>query len=209
MRIGFMIKSVIFFCFLIFFTGVVYGVIQGSHHDFSGNGWSSGEICIVCHTPHNADPYGDNIIDAPLWNHDVDMATVYALYTSPTMDVAAEQPRGISKLCLSCHDGVIAVDSFGGNSGSEFIGGASLIETVLSNDHPISIPWEHQTEIRSGMCGGCHSHHGPNPFQSELPFFDGYVECATCHDVHNTVGYDHLLRLPTQNSEICFHCHGK
>jgi len=208
MKNGFIIKSVIFLFFLIFFTGVVHGVIQGSSHDFSGNGWASGEICIVCHTPHNADPYGDNITDAPLWNHDADMTTVYTLYTSPTMDVAAEQPRAISKLCLSCHDGVIALDSFGGNSGSAYIAGDSLIETVLSDDHPISIPWEHQNEVSSGGCSNCHSHH-PVAFISPLPFFDGYVECATCHDVHNTVGYVHLLRLPTQNSEICFHCHGK
>ncbi|MCP5103244.1 MAG: cytochrome C, partial [bacterium] len=171
-------------------------------------GWAGGEICLPCHTPHNADPYGDNITDAPLWNHDADMTTVYTLYSSPTMNVAPEQPRGISKLCLSCHDGVIALDSFGGATGGTPISGDAMLDTTLADDHPISIEWVHQLEIRSGQCMSCHSVH-PNAFISVLPFFDGYVECASCHDVHNTVGYDHLLRLPRQNSEICLHCHGK
>ena len=29
--------------------------ISGSAHDFSGHGWNTGgELCEVCHTPHNA-----------------------------------------------------------------------------------------------------------------------------------------------------------
>jgi len=38
--------------------------ISGSAHDFSGNGWSGGQICIVCHTPHNADA---TVAESPAW----------------------------------------------------------------------------------------------------------------------------------------------
>lgn len=180
--------------------------ITGSAHDFSSRGWSNGEICIACHTPHNADT---TQMDAPLWNHEVTNA-VFALYSSPTLDSTPVQPRGISKLCLSCHDGTIALDSFGGNSGSNYISGSAMIDTVLTNDHPISIYWSHQVEFNTGS-GTCLNCHNPTPteFNPILPFFDRYLECATCHDVHNTVGYDHLLRLPLANSELCLHCHGK
>lgn len=75
--------------------------IAGSDHDFSGEGWAGGQICIVCHTPHNSDV---SVADAPLWNHEVSTA-LYTLYSSPTLDATVNQPSGASKLCLSCHDG--------------------------------------------------------------------------------------------------------
>ena len=205
-----LIRIFVLVLFMFVLTGTVYGVIQGSAHDFSGSGWTGGEICLPCHTPHNADPYGDNIIDAPLWNHDADMTTVYTLYSSPTFDSTPNQPQGISKLCLSCHDGVIALDSFGGAAGGNYISGNALIDTDLSDDHPISIYWSHQVEFKtgSGTCVNCHNP-SPTDFNPILPFFNRYLECATCHDVHNTVGYDHLLRLPLANSQLCLHCHGK
>ncbi|MCF6248770.1 MAG: cytochrome C, partial [Desulfobacula sp.] len=83
--------------------------ITGSAHDFSGaTTWnSSGEICITCHTPHNAD-----INEQPLWNHTVTAAS-YTLYTSGTLDSVAGQPAGTSKRCLSGHDGTGALDSYG------------------------------------------------------------------------------------------------
>jgi hypothetical protein len=89
--------------------------ITGSVHDFSAYGWSNGEICSICHIPHN----GSTTSDAPIWNHAVSSAT-YTLYSSSTMDVVAEQPGpgSYSRMCLSCHDGTVAVDSFGGNTGT-------------------------------------------------------------------------------------------
>jgi predicted CXXCH cytochrome family protein len=210
MRNKWVFKNFVFLFSLILFPTFMFCIIQGSKHDFSSTGWANGEICIVCHTPHNADPYGDNIIDAPLWNHDADMSTVYTLYSSPTLDSTPEQPRGMSKLCLSCHDGIIALDSFGGNVGTNNMTGDALIDTDLTDDHPISIYWSHQVEFKTGSstCINCHNP-SPTDFNPILPFFDRYLECATCHDVHNTEGYDHLLRLPTTGSQLCFHCHGK
>ena len=42
--------------------------IVGSAHDFSDDSWNTtGQICLVCHTPHNADVTVNN---APLWNHE-------------------------------------------------------------------------------------------------------------------------------------------
>ncbi|MCP4665756.1 MAG: hypothetical protein GY849_05270, partial [Deltaproteobacteria bacterium] len=48
-----------------------------------------------------------------------------------------------------------------------------------------------------------------------LPFFDNgsgnnnRLECATCHDVHNSYGLESLLRKTKAGSVICLECHNK
>ncbi len=196
-------------CLFVLFvcTQGAWGSISGSAHDFSGNGWSGGKICEPCHTPHNAD---STMTGAPLWNHEVSTAT-YTLYSSPTMDVTVEQPGPVSKVCLSCHDGTVAVDSFGGQTGSTMITGAANLGTDLSNDHPIGILWQHQT-TGPGAASDCNPcHFGPEP--RKVVFFgtsyaDGLkMECASCHDVHNGAGFPFLTVETMANSQLCFQCH--
>jgi hypothetical protein len=119
-------------------------VITGSAHDFSGDGWSGGQICVVCHTTHN----GSVVQGAPLWNHELTTGTGgWTLYAGVAMAATPLDPgfgqagEGISTLCLSCHDGTVALDSFGGNTGTTFISGAANVTTDLSDDHPIAIPY--------------------------------------------------------------------
>ncbi|KPK11973.1 MAG: hypothetical protein AMJ68_03915 [Acidithiobacillales bacterium SG8_45] len=177
--------------------------IAGSAHDFSGSGWSGGEVCVVCHTPHNSDT---SAVDAPLWNHELSTSN-YTMYDSPTLGAKpTNQPRGTAKLCLSCHDGTVAIDSFGGVSGSNLMTSKANLTPNLSDDHPISIKWEHQNQTPS--CANCHSSHD-QPYSNPLPFFSGYIECATCHDVHSETVEPKLLRMSLQGSQLCLHCHGK
>jgi hypothetical protein len=64
------------------------------------------EICVFCHTPHGA----NTAIDAPLWNRGERGGTSYEMYDSGSLDTTMPiGPGGASKLCLSCHDGTIAV----------------------------------------------------------------------------------------------------
>src|SRR5262249_52548917 len=100
------------------------------------------EICIFCHTPHNANPA------APLWNQTLSSAT-YTPYTSSTMVATAGLPTGSSKLCMSCHDGTVALGNLlnagtgaagqiamSGTAGGKMTG-TSLLSTNMINDHPI------------------------------------------------------------------------
>lgn len=179
--------------------------IKNSVHDFSDEGWSNGEICIVCHTPHGGAPD----VAAPLWNH-VTTQAVYELYDSPSMDAEVEQlaPGSNSRMCLSCHDGTTAVDAYGGNGGSYMAPESVVVGTDLSNDHPVGIRYSHQT---GGSCRNqCHNfEYSPTPGPwKEVKFYDGRVECSSCHDVHNNVAKDvKLLRKTMQGSALCLNCH--
>ncbi|NIR43522.1 MAG: cytochrome C, partial [Gemmatimonadetes bacterium] len=59
-------------------------------------------VCIFCHTPHHASEV------TPLWSRFLSVAS-YTPYNSSTLKVSAApgQPTGVSRLCLSCHDGTI------------------------------------------------------------------------------------------------------
>lgn len=192
--------------------------ITGSAHDFSGEVWSGGEICLPCHTPHNADT---TVSDSPLWNHEVTTA-IFTVYSSPTLEVTPGQPTGVSKLCLSCHDGTVALDSFGGTAGTVFISPSASLTTDLSDDHPVcfDLPQYNGADAThhddTPICSNCHFSGGGVPWASspsspraELPFFDRRLECATCHDAHNTLGLMSMLRKTVEGSAICLHCHNK
>ena len=113
-------------------TQAFAGTITASAHDFSTTGWSGGRICVACHTPHNSDA---TVTDAPLWNHEL-TASTFTMYDRASLDgVITTGPDGVSLLCLSCHDGTVAKDSFGGASGTDFMTGAPNLGTDLSNDH--------------------------------------------------------------------------
>jgi len=186
----------------VFLSTAIAGGIVGSKHDFSLQSWADSEICKPCHTPHNADI---SIDDAPLWNHELTNAT-YQLYTSPTLIEQVDQPGPSSRLCMSCHDGTVAMDSFGGAAGTHYMTGEALIGTDLRNDHPVGIRWRHQTG--SLDCISCHDvSSGGDLFSSELPFYDAKVECATCHEPHNSQSIDGMLRMSNNASRLCLYCH--
>lgn len=184
--------------------------IANSAHDFSGDGWNtSGEMCIVCHTPHNADTI---VADAPLWNHEVTAVAAFTVYTGPgTLDATVGQPSGVSKLCLSCHDGTVAVDNFGGTTtGTITIGGGALVGTDLSNDHPISLTYDAALATTDGgLFDPTAANSGLGGTITADLLFSNSLECGSCHDVHDTAGNTMLLRVDNAGSALCMTCHNK
>lgn len=187
--------------------------ISGSKHDFSSFGWSNGRICVVCHTPHN----GDTTVDAPLWNHETTTAT-FTLYSSPTLDAAPGQPTGVSKLCLSCHDGTVAVDSYAGATGTAMMAGidpASDVGTDLSNDHPVSFTYDSALAATDGELTDPAADGDTDPdtvgaAAPFLPLWGGEMQCSSCHDVHNTATADDYLLIKSRTgSALCLTCHLK
>ena len=157
------------------------------------------EICIFCHTPHNANPA------APLWNQTLSGVT-YTPYTSTTMVATAGVPSGSSKLCLSCHDGTVAIGStmsgrqipMQGLTGGKLTGPSSL-GLNLSDDHPIAFVPVTGSQI-------------VNPALGSAVKLDknGQIQCRTCHDPHQ-MDIDptakKFLAASNSASALCVTCH--
>ena len=201
-------------------ASVMAGTITGTAHDLSGG---TQQICVFCHTPHNSDT---SVGDAPLWNHTV-TTTAFTMYPAGNLDAAQDaQPTGTSKLCLSCHDGVTAIDSYGNNTALNAMTNLSAAVGAggnLTDDHPISITYDtalsstdpglHDPATRSVIIGegGDKTRNGT---VAALLLSDGKVQCTSCHDVHNNfVGIgtndEPFLKVSKGNSKLCLTCHNK
>lgn len=182
--------------------------ITGSAHDFSGQGWGTTEICEPCHTPHNADA---SIADAPLWNHQT-TTTVFTLYSSSTLTTTTlTQPDASSKLCLSCHDGTVALENFGGvTTGTHFISGGNNLGTTLANDHPVSFTYNTALATADGGLFDPATHITAlgGTIANDLLIGDK-LQCASCHDVHNSYNLSSLLKIDNNGSALCLTCHDK
>lgn len=189
--------------------GTAFGQnITGSAHDFSGEAWNTtGEICVVCHTPHFADI---SVTDAPLWNHQVTTA-VYTIYGSATLDATdVGQPQGISLLCLSCHDGTVALDNFGGNTaGTNFIPVTANVGVDISDDHPLSFTFDDALASADGeLATPSIDPSGLGGTIAADMLFNNQLECGTCHDVHDDTN-NPFLRIDNAASALCLTCHNK
>ncbi len=144
--------------------------IAGTRHNLSASGQGNtkatteDEMCVFCHTPHGATNYPG----APLWNREIQNQT-YTVYTSSSLDAEdimgqLDQPGGSSKLCLSCHDGTIAlgtvnvlggqqnvsIDMSGTDPDGSMPGGIHGAQSGftrdlgidLRNDHPIAMDYD-------------------------------------------------------------------
>jgi predicted CXXCH cytochrome family protein len=180
--------------------------IVNSKHDLSMFGpgpvraLGESEICIFCHVPHSASPA------APLWNR-VNPQTYYRIYQSSTTDARIGQPTGASKMCLSCHDGSIAlgmvlsrpapIDTTHGAMPT----GPSNLTNDLSDDHPIGFRYDRQLANRDRQI------RVPELVDHRIKLgARGELECIACHDPHNNELGD-FLRLPVRDGTLCNTCH--
>lgn len=196
-------------------------------------------ICIFCHAPHNtyrlatatggAGPQAPPQFDyLPLWNHTLQTDLAYTMYENgpgaPQTGPKASQailngmtPGSTSLLCLSCHDGSVAVNSYGNadqisvSTGTTTIAPAYAIgqDKYLGNHHPIGFDFDTtqlgDVEIRSADTAQL----TPATFVRDH-LYGGKMECGTCHSVHNKGNTgERLLWRSDQNSELCLTCHDK
>ena len=234
---------------LVLAAGSAAGIV-GSPHDFTDDfsdesggpvlelgtsgGWNGrNEICRVCHVPHDHGRATQYYLNGLLWNHAVGALT-YTMYDSTwstTLDgTQSAQPDGVAKLCLGCHDGTIAIDTFdkyAGTAGNEiqniYSGTVSAFRVPafavagtmdLRGTHPLSIAYDFAGD------GGL------NPLSSTMGtsgtiadvLDNGKVQCSSCHDVHDSseaVAGTHLMRVAQSVAQggvasgLCLTCHDK
>ena len=150
--------------------------VAQSKHNLSVTGPGSvtsdeSQVCVFCHTPHGA----TNSPGAPLWNRQLSNQT-YVTYTSSSLDAETiagqlQQPGGSSRLCLSCHDGSLAIGTVNVSGGQQNVtfnmtgvgaagempegdglltGYTRNLGTDLTNDHPISLTFDTNLAIADG-----------------------------------------------------------
>ena len=241
MKQNFLFKNLFKFCFAVLVSVYYLAVpvlsfsgILNTKHNFSASAPSENvvraqsetQVCIFCHTPHNANP------SVPLWNHELSGVVNYTNYWKDTLQSyssEAEAPPidGFSKLCLSCHDGTIAIGMI--VSGPEIkmapsshltdgrlnqtATGYGYIGTDLSGGHPVSI-------IFNQTLRDLRRQNVPDAIQLNWPVVDrdvklyptqgGYgVQCPSCHDPHGTkapASEAPLWRKDTYDA-VCLVCH--
>jgi predicted CXXCH cytochrome family protein len=175
-----------------------------SCHNFSHESWLPvTQICRTCHIPHRV--RGNKTLKrykkGLLWKKTVESLS-YSLYnsswsssltgirdTSWTSPITGRQgglPDGLSKLCLSCHNGVIAPDIFN-------------LHHFVSLEYDVT-----KAELRDpdltkiGVSG---------PITEVLD--GGKIQCSSCHDAHDeeSVAGTRLMRV--EKDKICLVCHMK
>lgn len=163
---------------------------------------SEDQVCIFCHTPHNATPV------QPLWNRGLSISS-YLVYTSRSMDAVPGQPTGSSKLCLSCHDGTIALGAIGTSpvpvamtgGVTTMPAGHSNIGTDLRDDHPISFRFDTALSSRDLRLKN------PTGLPGSLKLdANSELQCTTCHDAHNNAN-GKFLTMSNASSQMCVSCH--
>jgi predicted CXXCH cytochrome family protein len=188
--------------------------ILGSKHNFAVGSTAEvrataeQRVCIFCHSPHLPKP-------APmLWSHEESAVAEYGPYSSSTLGSQVGQPgtSDSSKLCLSCHDGTVALGNMADGASIPFLQGtqyrlpasssSNLYKgTNLAANHPFAFQPANTVETQAPP--------SKDPVKLDPT---GRVQCTTCHDPHNefidpTVGK--FLVEANARSALCLTCHNK
>ena len=198
--------------------------VIGTVHNLSASGpgsvraLSETEVCKFCHVPHNA------VVPTPLWGH----ALSDASYRTPVLRRGradarpAPQPDGSSRLCLSCHDGTVALGDVSGeprpiamSAGRDRLrpGDRGYLGTDLSGSHPVSfvVPDGRQADP------GEEDDLTLRPLaliraDPDVRLDDaGKMQCTTCHDPHSdpfsSGGTVPRFWVKPSFDEVCTVCH--
>ncbi len=182
--------------------------VRGSKHDLSVTGpgpikaESEREVCIFCHVPHFASDKADHLSGRP------EIGKTHVPYESSTSLSRPRAPTGPSRVCLSCHDGTIAVGetlakgirmNAAAPDGKIPASRRSNLGTDLRKTHPISFVPPGSATLRRP------------PVTKAVHLDDkGEIQCTSCHDPHSEYGGSpegKFLLEPTAESELCVTCH--
>lgn len=207
-------------------------------------------ICVYCHHPHNAFAATGNLGSrdgatagtleySPLWNRNMS-TTTFTGYDNGVMmgagSVNGTDKRhalnahdagggtglgGVSLLCMSCHDGVVAMNAYSQTTGSSLNGGeiatggaitsTAVFKGDMNNHHPMGFDYVAVQAADAEIAATSVKMTG-NTSIGDLLYNGNQMECVTCHDVHNTAnqaGAERFLWRTNDKSNFCLTCHLK
>ena len=186
--------------------------VIGSVHDLSVGGSgdykavSEKNACVFCHTAHHANG------ETPLWNHTMSSVSNYVVYSSvrfTNLNITVPQPNGSSRLCLSCHDGTVALGNVSSgaaeiqmqNGVTTMPAGPNNLGTDLSGDHPISFVYDAALSARDPQINDP----GTLPKTVRLDA-QSRLQCTACHNPHDNQ-FGNFLVMDNTGSALCLTCH--
>lgn len=200
-------------------TSTAFAALPGSKHDFTPTGGTPitgvQDMCLTCHVPHKPK------VNVPLWGHTLTTSTFQlystnAKYSGNNTAAYDASPSDLvgsrSRLCLSCHDGTVAV------AGTTFLnttdpswmlyddglpvsGGAASVG--LKGSHPVAVNYN---TVRTNQ---------PIDYKDisadqDVKLEDSKVQCTSCHNPHNKIpGTKMLAKDNSVGAALCLTCHNK
>jgi len=222
-------------------TGTKHDLRSGGAQTIKGAGAADGgdQLCIYCHTPHNATKA------IPLWNRtNPNLAGVTYYNTGTNLSAIAQgmttlPAESVSMFCLSCHDGALGATgqaTVGNRVAKNKTGGAGITMGAgtwsngglldggnsLTNDHPVGFSYE---QARQDAKHGARTKDfkvanlavtGPEALG--LKFFPSkdqggvaITDAMECASCH--LVHDNVngkfLRMSNAGSALCLACHDK
>jgi len=186
--------------------------VVGSVHDLSVGGTgdykavSEKNACVFCHTAHHSNG------ETPLWNHTMSSISNYVVYSSvrfTNLNITVPQPNGSSRLCLSCHDGTVALGNVSSgaaqiqmqNGVTTMPAGPNNLGTDLSTDHPVSFVYDADLAARDPQINN------PNTLPKSVRLdAQNRLQCTACHNPHDNQ-YGKFLVMDNTGSALCLTCH--
>jgi len=166
-------------------------------HDFSKLTGRDEDSCSACHIPHvqtGAEESGNKAAG--------DLFKIAR--QRPALAAGRYTPGPTSMICLTCHNGSIAVSTVGtaqAMRSASSCGAGGWPPSFAMRDHPIGVLYPDRRKgfrpkTRVEAAG-----------KIKLP--EGRVECISCHDQHQEEDWPHLLVMSNKRSALCLSCHQK
>lgn len=203
-------------------AAIPYGYMPGTHANADAIPGSAGSPCYVCHIPHKTGAKPVAGIGTLLWNVKINnFGAAYGTYGSDFATAIGLAPTELngqitnSNLCLSCHDGAVALGTYYQNgfwtgTPTNPIGAGMQIQD-LTETHPINFMYAGATfadDKYVKLPADVNSVDG----NGDIPLYQGKMQCGTCHDVH--AGKNYFSRpFPAgkndaaNRGEMCTYCH--
>ncbi|MCF6270185.1 MAG: hypothetical protein L3J41_10765 [Melioribacteraceae bacterium] len=200
-----------------FLSSENFDEIYSEYNSFKNGG---AKYCSTCHTP-----IGDVLkISNPLWLNK-EIPNEFKIYSTDSNTNQHGFPSGETKLCLSCHDGTIAIEDKNVYANFNQLNNNMNFGFSSHTDHPISIIYNSALAFAKGdLADPLYEPSGLGGTIDEDLLENGKLVCSSCHAIHSMMGsgassgnhfkatggtFSGALKIPNAKSKLCLTCHKK